>query len=66
MGRGRRGEALAGDGGGGGDGWEGASWPPAKGLFCSGLARTCAVPGLGTSPRFWQQRAGSARREQIQ
>ena len=29
------GKALA-----GGGGWEGASWPPAKGLFCSGLVGT--------------------------
>lgn len=52
------GKALA-----GGGGWEGASWPPAQDLFCSGLVGTCAVPGLGTSPKFWQQRAGSARGE---
>lgn len=47
----------------GGGGWEGASWLSASGLFCSQLAGTCSAPGLGTSPRFWQQRAGSARGE---
>lgn len=47
----------------GGGGWEGASWLSAKGLFCSRLAGMCAEPGLGTSPRLGQQRAGRARRE---
>lgn len=57
-------ELTEGRGGEGGGGWEGASWPPAKGLFCSGLVRTCAAPGLGTSPKFSVRRAGSALREQ--
>lgn len=54
---GKKKKALA-----GGGGWEGASWPRAKGLFGWGLAGTCAAPGLGTSQRFWQQRARIARR----
>lgn len=56
---------YGGEKGAGGGRWLGGSLLAARqGFVLQRLARTCAAPGLGTSPRFWQERAGSARREQ--